>query len=106
MSQCYCTSDNTYGEWSNALRITGDKGEKGEDGDSIEFIYRRFKTKQTFDSTNLNPIFWDASQTSDYLGEAYSTTDSDSPNNKWTDNPRGVDKTYMYEYVASREFKY
>ena len=100
------TNNNpVYGAWEGLHRITGDNGQPGEDGKYTEFIYRRFKTPPKWDNNNnLNPSYWAASDTPDYLGLAYSTTNSDSPNNKWTDNPRGVNETYQYEYVASRTY--
>lgn len=93
-----------YGNWTTPSKLTGDDGQAGTDGKYTEFIYRRFSQIPTWTNNNLNPSYWAANDTEDYLGLAYSVSYSDSPNNKWTDNPRGVNSTYQYEYVSSREF--
>lgn len=98
------SSQINYGNWSEPIRITGDDGKPGTDGKYTEFIYRRFKEPPTWTTNNLNPNNWDVNSNPDYLGIAYQTNNSDSPNNKWTDNPRGVNDTYKYEYVSSRSY--
>jgi len=44
MSQSFVSSDNTFGEWSTPIRITGENGKDGKDGSSIEFIYHTNNT--------------------------------------------------------------
>lgn len=94
--------------WSIPVRITGDNGDNGVDGDTTEFIYRRFSQSMNWNNinTNLNPGIWNTNQNPDYTGEAYYSPYSDAPDNKWQDNPQGVNNTYKYEYVSQRYFKY
>ena len=94
-----------YGPWETAYRTTGDNGKNGEDGNSTEFIYRRFDYEPTWTNNNLNPAYWNTNQNPDYTGEAFYDEGSDAPNNKWGDNPRGISNDFKFEYVASREFK-
>jgi hypothetical protein len=41
MSQCFVNEDGEYGVWTLPMRITGENGKDGEDGDEVEFIYTR-----------------------------------------------------------------
>ena len=95
MTQCFVDSEGSYqNSWTDPFRITGGNGKDGEDGDSIEFIYKHFTSIQTFVQNDDNPAYWAASQTDDYVGPT---------GHQWTDNPTGVDSIYMYEYVSQRE---
>ena len=83
MTQCYVSGSGTYGTWSDPIRITGDNGKDGEDGNTIEFIYTRTQSSST-------PATPTTSQEDDYI-----------PRN-WTDNPSGVTSVYKYEWVSTR----
>ena len=86
MSQCYVNGSDEYGVWGDVFRITGDKGKDGEDGQSIEFIY-----KGTNDNTA--PTKPSNQQTPDYVPSG------------WTDNPSGITSSMPYEWVCSREIE-
>ena len=95
MTQCYVDGDDTYGTWTDPIRITGADGKPGEDGSKVEFIYKHFKTAQTFNSSsgNDNPANWPANSNPDYLGPS---------GKQWSDNPNGVDDEYLFEYISTR----
>ena len=86
MSQCYVNGNDEYGWWSDAFRITGDKGKDGEDGQSIEFIYKGTKD-------NTAPEKPSNKQTPDWVPTSEG----------WTDNPSGITSNMPYEWVCSRE---
>ena len=95
MSQSYVTpgqngAQDTYGAWSTPIRITGGKGEPGDDGadgTDIEFVYTR-------NNTGLAPVAPATTQVDDWYGVSDGIT--------WTDNPQGVQEDMMYEYVSVR----
>lgn len=89
MTQCYVNDEGVYGEWTPPIRITGANGLDGEDGTIIEFVYA-LKTSVWSDPTPPP-----TTQVDDWSG-----TTSDGT--VWTDNPQGVDNTYMYEYISQR----
>ena len=95
MTQCYVDGNDTYGTWTDPIRITGGDGKPGEDGSKVEFIYKHFKTAQTFNSAsgNANPANWSANSNPDYLGPT---------GYQWSDNPTGVDDEYLFEYISTR----
>lgn len=86
MSQCYVNGNDEYGTWSDVFRITGDKGKDGEDGQSIEFIYKGT-------TENTAPTKPDNRQQADYVPSG------------WTDNPSGIASNMPYEWVCSREIE-
>ena len=86
MSQCYVNGNDEYGIWGEVFRITGDKGKDGEDGQSIEFIYKGTKD-------NTAPEKPSNKQTADYVPSG------------WTDNPSGITSSMPYEWVCSREIE-
>ena len=63
-------------------------GEKGVDGDTIEYVYKRTTTETTPD-TPVAPI-------------NDNTLDDNFPVD-WTDDPHGVDAEYLYEWVSVRK---
>lgn len=89
MTQCYVNDKGEYGEWTSPMRITGANGLDGEDGTIIEFVY----TLKT--SIWSNPTPPSTTQVDDWSGTGPDGT-------IWTDNPQGVNNTYMYEYVSQR----
>lgn len=84
MSQCTIDGNGVFGNWSAPVRISGDKGDAGEDGTDIEFIYKRSNTVPTAADTPAT------SQKDDYVPSG------------WTDNPQGVSTAYKYEWMAMR----
>lgn len=88
MTQCYVNDEGVYGEWTSPIRITGANGLDGEDGTIIEFVYALKTTVWS------NPTPPPTTQVDDWSGTVDRTV--------WTDNPQGVDNTYMYEYISQR----
>lgn len=82
------------GSWGNLIRLTGENGKDGEDGNSIEFLYAR-------NNTGIAPSPPPTNQQDDWHG---SSTDKNNGNVtvKWEDNPQGVTANIMYEYVCQR----
>ena len=105
MSQCYVTPgtpSDTYGTWTDPVRITGAQGERGADGSDIEFIYTR---KSTIWSNPTAPtISDDATIAQDDWPNINGSTPSKTVNGTtWTDNPQGVDGLgNKYEYMCVR----
>ena len=115
----YDASNNvSYGTWNTPYRITGDNGQSGEDGKYVEFIYRKFDSKNitwpgsSASNKNLNPANWNISTGSDRYGNVFqdpdyqgpSVSDPRSNSNYWNDNPSGVTEEYKYEYMSQREY--
>lgn len=71
----------------------GSQGSPGADGDGVEYIYKSFKSEQTFGNDNNNPNYWDVSQSSQYLGPS---------GYEWNNHPTGIDSTYKWEYISGR----
>lgn len=89
MTQCYVNDEGIYGEWTPPIRITGANGLDGEDGTIIEFVYA-LKT-----SVWSNPIAPSTTPVDDWSGIGPDGT-------VWKDNPQGVSKDAMYEYISQR----
>ncbi|MDR1980360.1 MAG: hypothetical protein LBQ39_01910 [Tannerellaceae bacterium] len=83
-----CQRDKTDSVWSEFSTpvVWAKWGEKGMDGDGYEYIYRRTTTE----SAPATPA---TSQTNDYIPA------------DWTDDPTGVNASYMYEWVCVRDRK-
>lgn len=88
MTQCFVNEDGEYGEWTTPMRITGENGKNGEDGDEIEFIYTRMATTWENPQAPFSPQIDD--WTGSYGGKV------------WTDHPEGVTKDLPLEYVCQR----
>lgn len=86
-------TDGSWGEWSKA-QPWAVWGEKGQDGDGVEYIFKRTTTESAptvpMDLTNTN---------------GSSLADDDFVPNGWTDNPTGVNSTYICEWVCQRKKK-
>lgn len=87
MTQAIVYADKTMSGWTSPIRITGDDGQDGVDGLSLEFIY---------------------SITTEYKAppQPQSPPDQDDPDltgTGWTDSPVGVSKNAMYEWVSQRK---
>lgn len=96
MTQCLCTNLGVYGNWTTPIRLTGDNGQPGEDGKSVEFIYTRNDTGDTINAptasgTGNSKVFTE----DDWFGV-------DNNGVTWTDNPQGVTNLIRYEYVSTR----
>ena len=81
------TEASTDNEWSIPVRITGDKGEAGKDGTSIEFIYNL--TQNEPDVINL---------ISENKPGYVPSIDG------WTPSPSGVDENNTKEWCSIRNF--
>ena len=88
MSQCFVNEDGEYGVWTLPMRITGENGKDGEDGDEVEFIYTRRESEWSDPQAPFSP------QIDDWHGSYNDIV--------WTDNPRGVSREIPYEYVCQR----
>ena len=71
-------------DWSIPVQITGQKGEPGKDGESVEFVYYRSNSATTPD-TPTDTI-----------------TAAPPKNNTWTVSPSGITEDYKYEYMSMR----
>lgn len=71
-------------------------GEKGMDGDGVEYIFKRFESEQSWGDNDDNPAHWSVSQSREYRGPS---------GHQWTDDPTGVTSTYLYEYVSVRYYR-
>ena len=87
-SRTFSSDENlTEPEWSTPIRITGDDGQAGTDGNSVEFIYYL-----TNDSDKNNVPIPHNDPEDEYVPK----------HQGWTDSPRGVDDEYQWEYFALR----
>lgn len=69
--------------WTEPVRISGENGQDGLDGKSIEFIFTRTTTQVTPDT----PV---------------SVNEDDYVPTNWTDDQTGVDNLYQFEYASKR----
>ena len=72
--------------WSKPIRITGENGEPGADGNNLEFIYQR-RTHQW-----INPERPTSKNENKYV----------PVDEGWTGSPTGIDDAYRYEYMCQR----
>ena len=99
MSQCFVSGEGVYGEWTLPIRITGEDGQPGTDGDLTEFIYTRNNTgvaPSVPPSNGTYPRDWPNDGTVDHQTDGNGVT--------WYDNPQGVASNMMYEYVSTRSY--
>lgn len=84
------------GTWSKFSNVTlwSAFGEKGQDGDGVEYIFARTKT---IEKPSLSYTY------SEDPASAYQKDDF-TPSG-WTDDPTGVDATWKYEWVVQRKSK-
>lgn len=108
MSSClFNPNTNTYGNWSDPIRLTGDKGEKGADGTDIEFIYiggpiESFINEHPISLTPWNPTDVQSSGVYKDKNTSYPSDDDFIPEN-WLDNPPSLDGVNIkYIWVATR----
>lgn len=86
MIQATVYADKSLSGWTDPIRLTGETGEDGSDGTKLEFIYKVTSASDAPDKP-------DTSQQDDYIPFG------------WSDNPQGVSKEMMYEWVSQREKK-
>lgn len=86
MIQATVYPDKSLSGWTDPIRLTGETGEDGSDGTKLEFIYKVTSASDAPDKP-------DTSQQDDYIPFG------------WSDNPQGVSKEKMYEWVSQREKK-
>lgn len=78
------TTRTIQGEWSTPVRITGENGKDGQDGKSIEFIY---KVSNRVPNSSDKPS---------------SVNEDGSVPDGWTDHPTGVSESNQYEWMCVR----
>ena len=98
--------------WSKPMRITGDKGEPGADGDNTQYIYARIDKfvldgddapigDSESDKTNRDTLFDNVENSTNdpkcYKLDDYAVT--------WYDNPQGIDEEHRIEWIWSRQRK-
>ena len=87
MSQAVVYADKTMSGWTSPIRLTGESGQDGVDGLSLEFIYQ-VTTEYVAPTPPVSPPDQD---------------DPDLAGTGWTDSPSGVSKDAMYEWVSQRK---
>lgn len=86
--------NEVWGDWT----ITLIKGEKGEDGDGVEHVF--YRTKKF-----IQPIPYinsAAFQNDDYLPAVNNMNICEGDGRFFTDNPKGVNETWRYEWHMTR----
>lgn len=78
------TTGTIQGEWSTPVRITGENGKDGQDGKSIEFIY---KVSNRVPNSSDKPS---------------SVNEDGNVPHGWTDHPTGVSESNQYEWMCVR----
>lgn len=78
------TTGTIQGEWSTPVRITGENGKDGQDGKSIEFIY---KVSNRVPNSSDKPS---------------SVNEDGSVPDGWTDHPTDVSESNQYEWMCVR----
>lgn len=78
------TTGTIQREWSTPVRITGENGKDGQDGKSIEFIY---KVSNRVPNSSDKPS---------------SVNEDGSVPDGWTDHPTGVSESNQYEWMCVR----
>lgn len=78
------TAGTIQGKWSTPVRITGENGKDGQDGKSIEFIY---KVSNRVPNSSDKPS---------------SVNEDGSVPDGWTDHPTGVSESNQYEWMCVR----
>lgn len=87
-------ADGTYGTWGNPIRLTGDTGTPGEDGDEREWIYSYSNTGYDGNTGHIG---------GEGTGTDTNKQQADWIPNGWRDNPKGVDQTNTVEYASYRD---
>ena len=85
-SKVFYTDPSLDSEWSDPFKMTGEKGDKGADGLTTEFIYKLTK------NDIIEPDVPATNHQNDWVPE----------NEGWTDNPTGISETMKAEWICSR----
>lgn len=86
-------ADGTWGEWEGPT-IWSKWGVNGKDGDGVEYIYQRTKLPASpQEITDNNP------DQDEYIPQS---APGEQP---WTDDPKGVNEEFKYEWVSKRKYK-
>ena len=113
---------NTVDSWSSPVRISGDAGRRGTDGDGVEYVYIRttdniapqVEDSSHFDSegnsyeeSNYLPSVYypDGAQANierNALDDSQHPDDDQNPRGECTDNPKGVSDLWPYEWALTR----
>ena len=85
-SRVFFSDPALNGNWSEPIQISGDDGEAGTDGESIEFMYKLTEKYSEADKPTIpvNQELWIPS------------------NDGWTDDPSGISPTKQCEWVIFR----
>lgn len=91
------TQGNPY-TWSIPVCITGEKGDNGADGESVEFIYFRTSgdTKPDRPDDTSDPDY----QKPDFLPRAF--INGQYTGERWTDHPDGITELMPFEWMSMR----
>lgn len=84
-----------YGPWTISLI----KGERGADGDGYEIVFYRTKLKVAPVPVSSQTDF----QNTDYCPSVSNKNDCQGDGDAFTDNPKGVDKDWRYEWAIKRK---
>lgn len=103
MSQTFvtpATPNDSYGTWSDPVRITGGDGTPGTDGTDIEFIYAlSVNNTQIIPAPPTNQIDdWPNDGNTDHQ----TITNSNGTQTTWYDNPQGVTNIVKCEWMSMR----
>ena len=94
----YCASrfkkDGVWSNWGTPY-IWSSWGQRGHDGDGVEYIFTRTVNKDVVPDLTVAAAF------ADYNGKSW--TDDDYVPEGWTDDPQGVTKDLRVEWVAIRK---
>lgn len=80
-------------DWIEFFELIGTYGDKGIDGDSIEYIYKRTKVESA--PNNPTPRDWETN-------ELYQSSDWKDEQNGWYDDPQGVTDEWGFEWISKR----
>ena len=89
--------------WSSPICITGEKGDAGADGESVEFIYWRVPARD--DSTHHYKPDWpsESQQVDDFCPWVTINGQQLNPPQRWKDNPQGISYDNKVEYMCQRK---
>lgn len=91
----FSDSSNSDASWNKPMRITGEKGEAGVDGTSIEFAYHLCKSIEDYGKM---------SSPSDGSVTYHPEENVGKDDSQWTDSPQGIDPEYIIEACSQRTY--
>lgn len=102
----HTAQDNTvtYDSWSPAIRISGDKGENGEDANDREYIYMRVTTLDGYGTLPSNISYGEVSPQGTAGNSSSNKQQNDWVPQGWSDTALSVTSTYKYVYMSIREY--